>query len=93
MLSSWILLYYFRNFPGGWGLGHEEFVEDSKKPWTSVYKGSHGQYGLPVRQSPSSSFPAFSERETQALHEQVTKVRFPVHLIGAPVSPTVEKHK
>ena len=28
-----------RNFPSGWGLGHQEFVTDSKKPWESVFKG------------------------------------------------------
>ena len=76
-LGRQILLIYCRNFPAGWGLGNKEFVEDSKKPWTSVYKGSHGQYGL--RQINSSSSPAFSEPETQALHEQVTKVKLPVH--------------
>ena len=30
-----------RNFPSGWGLGYSEFVEDSKKPWKSVFKGIH----------------------------------------------------
>ena len=30
-----------RNFPAGWGMGHEQFVRDSKDPSTSVYKEYH----------------------------------------------------
>jgi len=28
-----------RNFPSGWGLGHKDFVKESKQPWTNVFKG------------------------------------------------------
>ena len=30
-----------RNFPSGWGKGHNSFVLESSQPWSSVYKGSH----------------------------------------------------
>lgn len=48
-----------RNFPAGWGIGHEEFEKESKDPSTSVYKGSH----------------PLSEPESQALHNYMKKSR------------------
>jgi len=56
-----------RNFPGGYGLGHPTFEEDSKKPWTSVYKGSH----------------PLSEPETVALHRRFEKIKDKVLLAAS----------
>jgi len=44
-----------RNFPSGWGKGHNSFVLESSQPWSSVYKGSH----------------PLSEPETIAIHKHL----------------------
>merc|ERR1712025_476816 len=48
-----------RNFPSGWGLGHETFVKESNDPSMSVYKGSK----------------PLSEPESQALHNHIKKIK------------------
>jgi len=49
-----------RNFPGGWGLGYEEFENvKSKQPWTDVFKGTH----------------PLSEPETRAFHNHMLPIK------------------
>ena len=65
-----------RNFPSGWGEGHESFVRESNEPWQSIYKGRF----LTVAMSKSSTrtLPGphpLSEPETKALHKHMEKIR------------------
>ena len=43
-----------RNFPSGWGEGYKDFVKDSIKPWTDVYKGVHRKKNCKIAHSYNS---------------------------------------
>ena len=66
-----------RNFPSGWGEGHESFVRESNEPWQSIYKGSFYPVILSIIIS-TRTFPGphpLSEPETKALHKHMEKIR------------------
>ena len=65
-----------RNFPSGWGEGHESFVRESNEPWQSIYKGSFLKAIL--SKSSTRILPGphpLSEPETKALHKHMEKIR------------------
>ena len=65
-----------RNFPSGWGEGHESFVRESNEPWQSIYKGSFLTAILSKCSTRTLPGPhPLSEPETQALHKHMEKIR------------------
>ena len=64
-----------RNFPSGWGEGHESFVRESNEPWQSIYKGS---LFIILSKISTRTLPGphpLSEPETKALHKHMEKIR------------------
>ena len=65
-----------RNFPSGWGEGHESFVRESNEPWQSIYKGSFYPVAMTKISIRTLQGPhPLSEPETKALHKHMEKIR------------------